>query len=295
MSMSSEADAVTVTPDLLREWGLPAGGDSKYERGQVLVVGGAARSPGAALLAGSAALRVGAGRLTLAVAGSVSAQLAVALPECGVVALDETDDGHIDGSAAAAAASDDLAKADTVLIGPGLDDVEGAVALVEAMASGLRTDAVMVIDAFALGALSPGRELRNALPEALVLTPNKDEAARLLDRDLGDLASDVRELAQRCRAVVACYGVIADPAGGVWRVGTGASGLGTSGSGDVLSGAVAGFCARGVEPARAAVWASYAHAVAGDRLAVQVGPMGYLAGELLVELPRVLVEIGVGS
>jgi NAD(P)H-hydrate repair Nnr-like enzyme with NAD(P)H-hydrate dehydratase domain len=92
--------------------------------------------------------------------------------------------------------------------------------------------------------------------------------------------------------VVSCYGYVADPEGLVWRIGTGASGLGTSGSGDVLSGAVAGFCARGVETARAAVWASYAHAASGDRLAVRVGPMGYLASELLGELPQVLVEVG---
>jgi len=290
--MSSEIEVVTVTPELLREWGLPGGGESKYSRGQVLVVGGDARSPGAAMLAGTAALRVGAGRLTLAVAASVAPHVAVALPECGIVALDETEAGHVDGAAVASAVARDLEGADAVLIGPGLDDIDEAAALLGAVAAGAAGGST-ILDAYALGALSREPALGDGFTGPLILTPNKDEAALLLGRALGDdLASDALELARAFDAVIACHGVIADPEGGVWRIGTGASGLGTSGSGDVLSGAVAGFCARGVEPARAAVWASYAHTVAGDRLAVRVGPLGYLAGELLGELPQVLVEVG---
>jgi hydroxyethylthiazole kinase-like uncharacterized protein yjeF len=244
------------------------------------------------MLAGVAALRVGAGRLTLAVAGSVAPQVGVAVRESGVVALDETADGHIDGPAAGSALSDDLAKADAVLIGPGLDDIDAAAELVRGLAGEIGAETVTVLDAFALGALSGSGTIRDDFSGPLVLTPNKAEAAHLLDRDIRDLATDTLEIAERFRAVVSCYGYIADSQGEVWRIGTGSSGLGTSGSGDVLAGAVAGFCARGVRPDRAAVWASYAHAVAGDRLAVRVGPMGYLAGELLGELPRVLVEAG---
>lgn len=288
--MSSELEVVTVTPELLRQWGLPDGGESKYSRGQVLVVGGDARSPGAAMLAGTAALRVGAGRLTIAVAASVATHVAVALPECGVVPLAETDAGHIDGAAVAAAVSRDLHAADAVLIGPGLDDIDEAAALLDAL--GGPRDSATILDAYALGALSRSPSLADGFTGPLILTPNTDEAALLLGRDLDDLASDCLEIAEAFDAVVTCHGVTADPDGGLWRIGTGASGLGTSGSGDVLSGAVAGFCARGVDPAQAAVWASYAHAVAGDRLAVRVGPLGYLAGELLGELPQVLVEVG---
>lgn len=283
------SDPTVVTPDLLREWSLPAPGDSKLSRGQVLVVGGAARSPGAAMLAGVAALRVGAGRLTLAVAGSVAGQVAVAVPECGVVPLAETD-GHVRGDGLGAASAD-LGDADAVVVGPGLDDIDETVALLEGLAEHLGDGAVIVLDAYALGALSHRPELRDTLPASLVLTPNREEAARLLGRDVADLAADAVELAVRYRAVVSCYGIIATPDGDTWRIGTGAGGLGTSGSGDVLAGAIAGFCARGVAPARAAVWGAHTHAVAGDRLAVRVGPLGYLAGELLAELPRVLVEL----
>src|SRR4051794_41960972 len=80
----------TLTPAVLRDWPLPAPGGSKYSRGQVVVVGGARSTPGAAMLAGVAALRVGAGRLTLAVARAASVQLAVAVPEAGGHRLPET-------------------------------------------------------------------------------------------------------------------------------------------------------------------------------------------------------------
>ena len=91
-----------VTPTLLRAWPLPGGGSGKDDRGSVLVIGGARMTPGAVLLAGVAALRSGAGRLTLAVAESVAVPLAVALPEAGVLRLPETASGTVKGSSVAA-------------------------------------------------------------------------------------------------------------------------------------------------------------------------------------------------
>ena len=120
-----DAPAEVVTPAALRAWALPAATGSKYGRGQVVVVGGALRSPGAAMISGLAALRVGAGRLTLAVGASVATQVAVAVPESGVVPLEETDAGHVRG-AGIRAAEDDIASADAVLVGPGLDDADEA-------------------------------------------------------------------------------------------------------------------------------------------------------------------------
>jgi ADP-dependent NAD(P)H-hydrate dehydratase len=289
--MSNPADQETVTPNLLRRWPLPEAGDSKYGRGQVMVVGGAQRSPGAAMLSGLAALRVGAGRLTLAVAASVATAVAVAVPECGVVPLDETANGHVSG-AGVEAAERDLSRADAVLVGPGLDDPDELERMLSALVPLIGSECVVVLDAFALGVLSKAHDFVDAFGDRMVLTPNKEEAARLLERELGDLVEDLGEIARRYRAVVTCYDVIASPDGRIWRTGTGGGGLATSGSGDVLAGAITGLCARGASPEQAAVWATHAHAAAGDRLAVQVGPLGFLAGELLNELPRVLVEIG---
>ena len=156
----------------------------------------------------------------------------------------------------------------------------------------LGDDTVVVLDAFALGVLPRVPDVVAALSGRLVLTPNKDEAARLLERDLGDdFAADIAEIAEKYGAVVTCYDAVAHPDGSIWRTGTGGGGLATSGSGDVLAGAIVGLCARGASLEQAAVWATHAHAAAGDRLAVPVGPLGFLARELLEELPRVLVEI----
>jgi ADP-dependent NAD(P)H-hydrate dehydratase len=287
----SDGPAEVVTPAGLRDWALPAATGSKYGRGQVVVVGGALRSPGAAMISGLAALRVGAGRLTLAVGASVATHIAVAVPESGVVPLEETAEGHVRG-AGIRAAEDDIASADAVLAGPGLDDADEAERLVRLLATLVSDDAVVILDAFALGVLPACRESAAHLAGRLVLTPNSSEAERLLGREAGDDAvADAREIARDYAAVVSMGGVVAAPDGRAWTIGAGGSGLGTSGSGDVLGGAVAGLCARGADPAQAAVWATHAHAAAGDRLAVQVGPLGYLASELLLELPRVLVEL----
>ncbi|MFB8146398.1 NAD(P)H-hydrate dehydratase [Microbacterium sp. NPDC056003] len=270
--MSSRPEPVG--PELLREWGLPDPGDSKKARGDVVIVGGSRSAPGAALLAGEAALRVGAGRIALAVPASIDAQVGVALPESGVVALPDHADDPFEGDL-----RDHVARADVVLVGPGFDDPdETRATLLAAVAAGARR---LVLDAFALGVL-PGVE-RDALPPEVVLSPNKDELGILLDRDLRDEATDVAEVARRFDAVVGCYGTVAHPDGRLWRVGEGGAGLGTSGSGDVLAGAITGFVARGLPIERAAVWGAWVHARAGSRLEERVG-LGFLARDLTVEL-----------
>ena len=290
MSSRGETGAHTVTPQTLRDWPLPEPDESKYGRGQVVVVGGALRSPGAATLAGVAALRVGAGRLTLAVGRSVAAHVAVATPESGVVPLDETPGQSVSGFSLAAA-SDDLRRADCVLLGPGLDDAGEAEVMLRDLPRHLDDDTVVVLDAFGLGVVPAVPEVAERLGSRLALTPNKVEAALLLERELGDLETDLVEIARRYRAVVVCYGVIAAPSGDTWIVGTGGAGLGTSGSGDVLAGAIAGLCARGATPEQAAVWATRLHVVVGDRLASTVGPLGFLASEMLGELPAALASL----
>ena len=288
MSNRSETNrSETVTPELLRSWPLPAPGESKHARGDVVVVGGAERSPGAVMLAGAAALRVGAGRLTLAVDERVATAVAVAVPECGVVPLRRW---------SLASAADDLGGADVVLFGPGLDDARQAGRMLRSLVDLVPADATVVLDAYALG-VAPRVQQLEQLRGRLVFTPNTEEAARLLERDsegMGqdDLPEAVSEIASRYGAVVTCFGVVGHPDGRRWLVEEGGPGLATSGSGDVLAGAIAGLAARGADPAQAAVWGTHAHAAAGDRLAVAVGPLGYLASELLPELPRVLVEIG---
>ena len=138
-----------VTPALLRDWPLPEAGNSKYDRGRILVVGGAAQTPGAVQLAGLAALRVGAGHLTMAVAASAAIALAVAVPEAGVVGLPENERGSVLGNDVGAIA-DDLHSADVVIVGPGLNDAKQATTLVPWLLPKLNDHAWLVLDAYAL-------------------------------------------------------------------------------------------------------------------------------------------------
>lgn len=277
--MSSPSEVVTRA--LLRDWGLPDPGDSKKSRGRVIVVGGSRRAPGAVLLAGEAALRVGAGRLGFLVPRSIDGQLAVAMPEAAVFALPANAGDPPDETVLS-----ELQSADAVLLGPGFDDAEETLATLRQVVSA--EVRCLVLDAFALGIVS---EIpRSALPASLILNPNKEEAGILLGRDLGnDRVADVSEIARRFDAIVNCYGTVATPQGQAWRVQAGGPGLGTSGSGDVLAGAIAGFAARGVESSRAAVWGSWTHARAGDRLTERTG-LGFLARELATELTPTLAE-----
>jgi len=294
MSSPSETGArpVIVTPALLRDWPLPPTASSKYGRGQVLVVGGARSTPGAAMLAALASLRAGAGRLSLAVAESVAVALAVAIPESGVVGLPETATGSVRGEGADRLAGS-LASSDAVLVGPGLDDADEAAALLRGLAPHVGEDTSVVLDAYALGVLPRLDDVVERLSGRLVLTPNTGEAERLLGRDIdsADLPDAVAEIARRYGAVVSCYGEVAAPDGRRWQMSTGYAGLATSGSGDVMAGALSGLLARGADLAQATCWGTHLHAAAGDRLAARIGPTGFLARELLDELPVVLAEL----
>lgn len=215
--------------------------------------------------------------------------------------LAETSAGALRGDGADALA-DSVASADALLVGPGLDDAQETAKLLERLVASLGTETIVVLDAYALGALAD-LGIRGQLCGRLVLTPNSGEASRLLDTGIGSSSDEIAdaavEIARRYGAVVTCQGLVADPDGTTWLTSTGHGGLATSGSGDVLAGSVTGLVARGATPAQAACWATHLHAVAGDRLAARVGPTGFLARELLDELPLVLTElttsIGVSS
>jgi ADP-dependent NAD(P)H-hydrate dehydratase len=274
-------DVVMLTPARLRSWPLPSPDGDKSSRGTVLVVGGSRFTPGAVLLAGTAALRAGAGKLQLATTESTAAALSIAVPEAMVVGLPENEAG-----AAHAGTNEQLAdlarSADVVLIGPGLIDVDETGALLDMVVEAIDDDTSVVVDAYALGALSKRPDLLKGRPVPAVLTPNLGEGARLLDRDLGDdLEEEAAAIADRYGCVVSLFGHVAEPGGATWRDETGDSGLGTSGSGDVLSGLLAGLLARGAEPDQAASWAAHVHAAAGQRLAVERGRTSFLAREIV--------------
>jgi ADP-dependent NAD(P)H-hydrate dehydratase len=215
--------------------------------------------------------------------------LAVAFPEAGVLALPETADGAVAGRGGAEAVAGDL-DVDCIVIGPGLDDPDEAVALLRGLVPGIPERTRVLLDAFALGALGTAPELGEPLRGRLILTPNATEAGFLLGEEVDDVQDALLAVADRFGAVVSGGGMVVEPSGRVRAVSSGGPGLGTSGSGDVLAGAIGGLVGRGADIADGACWATYLHARAGDRLAERIGPLGFLARELADELPLVLAR-----
>ncbi|MFC3502710.1 NAD(P)H-hydrate dehydratase [Micromonospora krabiensis] len=289
--MPNRSDTKVITPALLRDWALPVPSGGKDARGTVLVVGGSRFTPGAVLLAGVAALRAGAGVLQLATAESTAAALSIQVPEALVVGLPETSAGAVAGRSGDRL-SDLVAEADVVAVGPGLNDIDETLRLLHVVCDAAPSDTALVLDAYALGALSHEPGLLVGAGRPVVLTPNLTEARHLLGRDVGeDLDAEAAELADRYDAVVSLFGHVADPDGGSWREESGDAGLGTSGSGDVRCGLLAGLLSRGARPAQAACWAAFAHAVSGQRLVPQYGRIGFLARELLAEIPHTIATV----
>jgi hydroxyethylthiazole kinase-like uncharacterized protein yjeF len=292
--------AAKVTRALLRRIPLPRPDDAgdKDARGRVLAAGGSAQTPGAILLAGVAALRAGAGKLQLATVRSAAAALGVAVPEALVVALPETRAGEISGEAAGRALAERATMVDALLLGPGMSSDRGAHALVRALVRRLGDEATLVLDAAAVTALRDDDEALLPLLGRAVLTPHAGEMATLLGVGKQDVEADptshARAAAARFGAVVALKGPeswIAEPDGTLYHYAGGSVGLATSGSGDTLAGIVAGLAARGASPAHAAVWGAYLHGEAGEVLARRVGPIGYLARELLDEVPGLMRKL----
>jgi ADP-dependent NAD(P)H-hydrate dehydratase len=282
-----------VTPELLRDWPLPDPAGSKDSRGEVLVAGGAAGTHGGVALAGLASLRVGAGRIRLALASSVAPALAVTFPEAGVIPLPEGQQGSILGRSSAQLLGEPVASSDAVLVGPGLDDIEETTDLLVGLLPHLESKGTLVLDAYALGALSQSEALGAFVTDSatgIVLTPNSQELAFLTGRKNAKI-NDLPNVARRYSCCVASQGTVASSDGRTWRVPQGHAGLATAGSGDVLAGLIVGLLARGANAEQAACWGTYLHSTSGERLSSSIGGIGFLARELVDQVPPVLAEL----
>jgi len=297
------AHGLALDDALLRGWPLPMpspDGD-KNERGRVLVIAGSREMPGAVILAARAALRAGAGKLTIATGGSVAQLVALAIPESRVIALPETAGGGI----APAAVEALPAHFDAVLIGPGMQDEPSTCSFVLALLPRMG-EIPLVLDACAMSVVrrqlqavdahkQPRRKYISSFRSPVLLTPHAGEMAHLSMTDKAGVQADpaaaARAAARHWNALVALKGAttcIAAPDGRLWTHAGGNAGLATSGSGDVLAGLIAGLAARGAPLEQAGAWGVVLHARAGERLAQRFGPLGYMASELAAEVPALM-------
>jgi ADP-dependent NAD(P)H-hydrate dehydratase len=289
---SKTRKARVVNPALLRAWPLrsPDSDSDKDDRGTVLVAGGSAQVPGSLILSGVAALRAGAGKLQLAAPKSIALSVGVSVLEARVFPLSETSEGSL-GKGAGKELSDLADSVNAVLIGPGMVDDKLAGRFAKQFLR-RRPDCAVVIDAACIGGLSASKRLGNPT----VLTPHSGEMAALFgvskETVEGAPAEFAVEAAAALDAVMVMKGAttfIATP-DELFSYSAGDVGLATSGSGDVLSGIITGLLGRGIAPDQAAVWGVAAHGAAGNALAKKVGGIGFLARELLDEIPRAILR-----
>jgi hydroxyethylthiazole kinase-like uncharacterized protein yjeF len=285
-----------ITRSLLSRWPLPEvdGLRGKEDRGRALVVGGSVEIPGAIVLAATGVLRAGAGKLQIATCREAAISIALAIPEARVIGLRSARDGSL-APRSCRSIFPEVDRCDALLVGPGMIDAN---ALSDLLRRRIQRGGTLVADA---GALRFWRD-RKALPShsrgKVILTPHAGEMADLWGIDQGEVLAHPlevsRTVATHLGAVVALKGqntYVAAPDGTTYLNTDGNIGLGTSGSGDVLSGIIAGLAARGADPLQAAAWGVYLHAKAGDALARKLGMLGFLARELLAEIPPLLARL----
>src|SRR5215216_1109276 len=278
-----DVSAIEVTDALLRSLPLPKpdpDGD-KEERGRLLVVGGSPEMPGTVILAATAALRAGAGKVQIATCSSIAPTVAGVLLEGRVFAMPETKGGI--SADAAKPILERAQEADALLIGPGLVDEQSTAELLEQLLPNLAA-VPTVLDAGALTAMNRARLDNSHSRKDVTLTPHAEEMASLMHCTPEEIIRDpfgaVRRAVKDFNSNVLLKGaetLLAQPDGKLYRHRAGNVGLASSGSGDVLAGLIAGLMARGAPPAQAAIWAVYVHARAGERLARRIGPLGFLA------------------
>lgn len=285
----------TLDRDLLRRFPLPCHPEDsdKEGRGRLLVVAGSRELPGAAKLAGLGALRAGAGKLQIATSASIAVPLGVAVPEARVIGCEETEEGCL--AAASIEPLLGLAEgAQAILLGCGLQHGPPLEEMLDALlASGL--DKPLILDAAVLGSLAPRARTLRAWKGGSILLPHAREMARLLECEVAEVEADPLAAARRAAetfgsvaAIKGQYSFIVVPDGRSFRFSGGGVGLATSGSGDALAGIVGGLAARGADPLTAALWGVHLHGEAGRRLAKRIGRIGFLARELLDEVPGLM-------
>ena len=202
-----------------------------------------------------------------------------------------------DGDPARAACqqiSELLGRVDTALIGPGLMDETAAEALARCVLE--RADGPgFVIDAMSIAGLWDAQRILARHSGKLVITPHAGEMARLTGLSKEEVCAEPLRVARDVAAHLGCLVVmkgadtyIAQPDGLAFLHEGGVVGLATAGSGDVLAGVIAGLMARGTSVQEAALWGVFLHAQAGRSLSRDVGALGFLSRELLVELPKIM-------
>jgi NAD(P)H-hydrate epimerase len=265
----------------------------KGNYGHVLVVGGSVGKAGAAAMAGMGALRAGAGLATVATAQSALPMVAGFIPELMTEALPETDVGSIAPGALDYGRLDGIVKGKTVLaLGPGISRHPETVQFVRRVID--RYPLALVVDADGLNAFEGAVDKLEGEARPLVLTPHPGEMARLTGLSTNQIQQDrggvARGFARAHNCIVVLKGhrtLVAQPEGTVWVNTTGNPGMAKGGTGDVLTGMIAGLLAQHPDDvARAVAAGVFLHGLAGDIACEIMGEQSMLATDMLACMPQ---------
>lgn len=288
-----QSDKYRLTDEIVRELlPLRKANAHKGDAGRVVICAGSPGYTGAAALASDAAVKAGAGLVSLYTPLSSRDVLAIKLTEVMVHGLLERMPGILGGGAASDVASSAEA-ADVLAIGPGLGTSESTQEAVRTILQKITTP--VVIDADALTALAGHTEILAAMQAQKVLTPHPGEMARLTGLEIAEIEADrinvAKKYAEEWQAIVVLKGaptVIGCPNGTVYVNSTGNSSLATGGSGDVLTGIIAGLAAQGISLQEAAICGVYLHGLAAELTGIDIG---LAAGELAALLPQAREQV----
>ncbi|MDZ7343040.1 MAG: NAD(P)H-hydrate dehydratase [candidate division KSB1 bacterium] len=266
----------------------------KNRVGQILVIAGSLGFGGAARLTAVATLRAGAGLVVLAAPESLVPGLEAATAE--VIKLPLPEENGTLGAAAIDRLQTRLSWAEVIALGPGLGISAGAGAVVKhVLAEFLGT---IVLDADGLNLLAGQQELIRRAAGKIILTPHPGELSRLTGADKAAIAHNpvavARQTAENLGQVLVLKGaptVVASPTGEVFINSTGNAGMATGGSGDVLTGIIAGLAGQGLDPLRAALLGVYLHGLAGDLARDRLGEWSLMAGDIIEHLPLALQQL----
>jgi NAD(P)H-hydrate epimerase len=260
--------------------------------GHALILAGSPGKTGAAALAAQAAMRTGAGLVTVGLPASLNPILEVKLTEAMTEPLPEEAGGFL-GARALPGITELLQGKSVVAIGPGLGDHKETAVLMNWIIKA--APAPIVIDADGLNLLARTIGALGRLKVPAVLTPHPGEMARLTGRTTQQVQADrigcARELAQKYKVIVVLKGsrtVIAAPDGSIYMNPTGNPGMASGGMGDALTGLITGLIAQGIDPLKASLLAVYVHGLIGDDIARERAPLGILATDIIERIPAAL-------
>jgi ADP-dependent NAD(P)H-hydrate dehydratase / NAD(P)H-hydrate epimerase len=262
--------------------------------GHALILAGSPGKTGAAALCAQAAMRAGAGLVTVGVPASLHSILEAKLTEPMTEALPEESGGFL-GALALPGITRLLQGKSVVAIGPGMGDHKETSVLMNWILEA--SPAPIVIDADGLNLLARNIGDLGRLKVPAVLTPHPGEMARLTGKTTQQVQADrigcVRELAQKYKVIVVLKGsrtVIAAPDGSAYVNPTGNPGMASGGMGDALTGLITGLIAQGIDPLKASLLAVYVHGRIGDDIAAARGALGILATDIIERIPAALAR-----